>query len=898
MKRVHAGWVTARRRWIVRRGAPRAGTAGAPRALGRVVLAGVLYTAGAFALMSGAGASWPASAAAEPEAGGLGFKPPAATDFYANPVHPQRSGMGDPYVFRAGDGRYYLYTTSAFQAWSSEDLLTWRSEGRVKLEYGWAKSDIWAPEVVEYNGRYYMYYSGRGILPSGEAGRRLAVAVSDSPSGPFVDVLDGPLFDFGYAVADPHVFIDDDGRKYLFYSRDASENVVGGRRESHIYGVELGDDMVSLKGEPVLLVKPEQPWELRSGSVVWNEGPFVIKRDGVYYLMYSANYYNSRDYGVGYATATHPLGPYAKYEGNPILSASIPAMQGWPRLVSGPGHHSVTRSPDGTEWIIAYHSHADVVQGSGGRQFNIDRLGFREDGTMYVNGPTVTPQPAPSGASRLLNIAGEAAVAASSTQTGRRAAALVDGEIGIDPRQEYREWASAGSLEGEWVELAWAHPRGVQCVLLYPSASPARRVAGGSLVFSDGTAVDVSFPPEPGAAAIVPAPAAPIEWLRFYFGVPPSGKAAGAVGLAEIVALGHPAGAARGPQSAAPGRTAGTVWLTVSNGCGAAGVQEVGVAAPGLEVVSVVVTVDGDPVYQGDGLPDGAVLSSVGLSQGEHVVGLRAVDASGYVYDDAVRLSVVHVVLKEPATEGAVVRGRLVVATEAALEEAVFDAAAIALAPIADGGAGEPVVLYQGSHFPPALEVDTPSYPDGAYAVVLEWTTRDGARSRLERAVVFDNWEELDDAILPPVSLGWFGSQERLKAVAKSAGWQYATDAPERYGGDDSRIVRRDRTREFITWRLDSLYDFVFTVYVSDVAALEAIEVSVSADGNTWRGVPVAVRTLSEGDGWVRVELVGVPGSEDPAGNYVRFALADDGPWTADAVQLGHVRLRSRKAAA
>lgn len=56
----------------------------------------------------------------------------AQTDlFYQNPVHPSTSGMGDPFVFRASDGRYYLYTTSGFDAWSSTDLVNWRSEGKV-----------------------------------------------------------------------------------------------------------------------------------------------------------------------------------------------------------------------------------------------------------------------------------------------------------------------------------------------------------------------------------------------------------------------------------------------------------------------------------------------------------------------------------------------------------------------------------------------------------------------------------------------------------------------------------------------------------------------------------------------------------------------------------------------
>ena len=107
---------------------------------------------------------------------------------------------------------------------------------------------------------------------------RIGIAVSDSPLGPFVDVLEEPLFDFGYAAIDAHVFIDDDDQKYLYYSRDCSENIVEGRHESHIYGIKLDDDMLSVSGQPILLTKPEQEWELKSGPKWrWNEGAFVLE---------------------------------------------------------------------------------------------------------------------------------------------------------------------------------------------------------------------------------------------------------------------------------------------------------------------------------------------------------------------------------------------------------------------------------------------------------------------------------------------------------------------------------------------------------------------------------------------------------------------------------------------
>ena len=309
---------------------------------------------------------------------------------YQNPL--PIKNIGDPFVLRDSDGTYYCYATSApdgFKAWTSPDLVHWNEIGYIyqRRKDSWGTSDFWAPEVVRYNGKYFLHYSARW----GEnQSLRIGVAVADSPGGPFVDVFNRPMFDFGYAAIDGHVFFNDDGRKYFYYSRDCSENIVDGRHESHLYVAELHEDLISLKGEPLLIAKPEQEWELRSGPEwLWNEGPFVLKHNGRYYLMYSANFFASRDYSVGYAVAESPIGPFVKATANPILSSPIAE-------VSGPGHNSVTSSPDGSELFIVYHIHTDPQTPGGDRQVCIDRMGFREDGSLYVTGPSYTLQPIPS----------------------------------------------------------------------------------------------------------------------------------------------------------------------------------------------------------------------------------------------------------------------------------------------------------------------------------------------------------------------------------------------------------------------------------------------------------------------------------------------------------------------
>ena len=293
---------------------------------------------------------------------------------YRNPVF-RDFQAADPGVLKV-DGKYYCYSTSApigYYVYVSEDLVNWSNEGLCMGEaWGLNRSGYyWAPEVVRRaDGKFVMVASVE---------EHLGFAVADSPLGPFIPEKSW-TFD---KTIDGHIFLDEDGRGYLFCVS---------WRSGHDYGIwayALEDDLVTVKQETeVQVISPTDAWEQVSGRVT--EGPFVLKHNGKYYLTYSGNGYDAKEYAVGYAVSDSPLGPYEKYKANPILS--------YTSKLYGPGHHSFTVSPDGSELIIVYHTHASTTAVHP-RTICIDRARFAptESGVdrMEIFGPTHTAQEYP-----------------------------------------------------------------------------------------------------------------------------------------------------------------------------------------------------------------------------------------------------------------------------------------------------------------------------------------------------------------------------------------------------------------------------------------------------------------------------------------------------------------------
>ncbi len=339
--------------------------------------------------------------------------------YYQNPL----LGSADPKVSIADpmilehDGTYYLYATggTTLAVRTSKNLISWSEPKRIFAlsQTSWGVDNCWAPEVHEYNGKFYLFFCGRDSNKIFHG----SVAVCDTPDGTFTPITKEPLLNFSYSVIDLSFFADDDGKTYIFYSKDCSTNTINGKRVSQSFGVEVSNDFTSLIGEPVLCSTPIQSWELQSGNTIWNEGPVVFKRNGTYYMLYSANYYQSSNYSVGYCTSDTPLALYEKPKNNCIL-------KGNGESITGSGHCNVLFMED--EIYLTYHSHTVPPNTDKGRSLYIDKLVIKEDGTLYANGPTNTRRPLPDGLGGIYKYKGEVEITGSLTNAEQELDCLSD----------------------------------------------------------------------------------------------------------------------------------------------------------------------------------------------------------------------------------------------------------------------------------------------------------------------------------------------------------------------------------------------------------------------------------------------------------------------------------------
>jgi GH43 family beta-xylosidase len=306
---------------------------------------------------------------------------------YTNPLIPTASP--DPFVLKHRD-RYWCYCTGwasadlVFPVFESVDLIHWQPAGGAMPPIEGGHSQYWAPEVVYWEGSFFLYYSvGDGTV------MHLRVAVANVPQGPFSD--SGHQLTAQEFAIDSHVFEDSDGRRWLFYATDFLQHTHVGTGTVR----DLLKDPFTLAGNPLPVVRAQYDWHLfdaqraEKGGVRWHtiEGPTVLKHKGLYYEMFSGGNWKNTSYGVGYAV-TDNIEKSEEWrqvcDGNEVL----PVLRTVPGHVSGPGHNSVVRGPDNVQWYCVYHRwNADASE----RVLSIDLLEWIGR-NLVVFGPTYTPQ--------------------------------------------------------------------------------------------------------------------------------------------------------------------------------------------------------------------------------------------------------------------------------------------------------------------------------------------------------------------------------------------------------------------------------------------------------------------------------------------------------------------------
>lgn len=256
-----------------------------------------------------------------------------------------------------GKGRPGWFCMEDYHVFSSDNLIDWTDHGVIveQNKVPWARPNnyaMWAPDCIEKGGKYYFYFPTVPKDTTDIKGFTIGVAVADQPEGPYVP-QERPIAKV--RGIDPNVFIDKDGQAYLYWS------------QGHIYGAKLKENMLELEGEPRIL------GELPTKGL--KEGPYVIERNGIYYMTYP--HVENKTERLEYAMGDNPLGPF-KFAG--VI------MDEWP---SGcwTNHHSFLEFKN--QWYLFYHHNDLSPSFDKNRSIRADSLSFNADGTIRKVKPTL-----------------------------------------------------------------------------------------------------------------------------------------------------------------------------------------------------------------------------------------------------------------------------------------------------------------------------------------------------------------------------------------------------------------------------------------------------------------------------------------------------------------------------
>ena len=257
-----------------------------------------------------------------------------------------------------GKGRVGWFCMEDYHVFSSANLSDWTDHGMIvqQNKVPWVRPNsysMWAPDCIYRNGKYYFYFptAAADTIAYGR-GFTIGVAVADKPEGPYTPEST-PIK--GVRGIDPNVFFDDDGQAYLFWSA------------GNIYGAKLKENMLELASEVKTL------GDLPTKGL--KEGPYLFKRNGIYYLTYP--HVENKTERLEYAIADNPLGPF-KITG--VIMDESPTGC-WTN------HHSIIQFKN--QWYLFYHHNDYSPKFDKARSIRADSLFFNEDGTIRKVIPTL-----------------------------------------------------------------------------------------------------------------------------------------------------------------------------------------------------------------------------------------------------------------------------------------------------------------------------------------------------------------------------------------------------------------------------------------------------------------------------------------------------------------------------
>jgi len=305
--------------------------------------------------------------------------PPTAAPWAPGALVPGGADESDPFLTTAA-GRYLLFTSGGAGASAanvpvatSADFLHWTAPvDAMPMLPAWAAPGFtWAPDLHRFGSLYALFFTAQVAHYSPES-ECIGSAFGTSPVGPFT-AQPTPLvcqLDQGGDI-DPRVFVDRDGSPWLLWKTD--QNIGGANTPTRMWSQRLTADGTRLLGTPSFLLSPDEPWQ---GTIV--EAPDMVEVDGAYWVVYSANWYNSPSYAVGIARCAGPAGPCRDTSSAPLLASNLQGQ--------GPGEASVFHDDAGV-WLLyspwrSLAPHPDIPP----RPVYVTRLGFGPEGPYLAAG--------------------------------------------------------------------------------------------------------------------------------------------------------------------------------------------------------------------------------------------------------------------------------------------------------------------------------------------------------------------------------------------------------------------------------------------------------------------------------------------------------------------------------